>query len=369
MNELKFEFEKLDLNNFYELYNQIQSLIKDADFHCIYENPYYISSWIRAFNPDHENLYLATLFCGSELVGFTLLLHNKNIKFINSYNSIGVMFGYSQPLIKDGFNKFFIEKLITIISEKHWFWQLNFRPSSKDWFPNNVLPKKVKFYKKIYKDSPYIELQKIKTELPLNKRLKTKLKAIEKEFDIQFVILESPIENKDEHKLMELVRTLMEFNRIRFPRGITKRDYEGYFNLQFELMKSPDSFANISYLKFNEQIISITFGLSQNNNYYYINPNVNANYLNFNPGHLLIHKLINYFYDRNFQIFDFLNSTEDYKFKWTNNVAYRYHYTITSHNIFYMNFYKVFIKYGTLWNFLIKVRNILKFQYLRIFIF
>tara|TARA_B100001123_G_C15299050_1_gene1020348 strand:+ start:624 stop:1742 length:1119 start_codon:yes stop_codon:yes gene_type:complete len=92
------------------------------------------------------------------------------------------------------------------------------------------------------------------------------------------------------------------------------------FYTSFENRKLDTITTHISYLKLNEKIIAIHWGLLYKKRFYYLLPSMNEKNLSkYSPGRLLLSLLIRWSISKRFEIFDFTLGDESYKKSWTNN--------------------------------------------------
>ena len=77
----------------------------------------------------------------------------------------------------------------------------------------------------------------------------------------------------------------------------------------------------ISGLKLNNSFIALSLGLKKFKSYFYLVPSYKnkKELIRYSPGKILMIELIDYFYAKDFQYFDFCNGNEIYKKDWSNN--------------------------------------------------
>lgn len=73
-----------------------------------------------------------------------------------------------------------------------------------------------------------------------------------------------------------------------------------------------------------EKVIGTLYGFVSSNRYVYFASGIDPDYSKYSLGIVLIGKLIDYSISNNFEYFDFLRGTEDYKFKWTQEINQNY---------------------------------------------
>lgn len=74
----------------------------------------------------------------------------------------------------------------------------------------------------------------------------------------------------------------------------------------------------------NEKVIGTLYGLVSSDRYAYFAAGINSAYAKYSLGVVLIGRVMDYLISNNFKYFDFLRGTEDYKFKWTNEINQNY---------------------------------------------
>jgi hypothetical protein len=82
---------------------------------------------------------------------------------------------------------------------------------------------------------------------------------------------------------------------------------------------------HLSILSLNNDIIAIHYGFHDGISYYYYIPTYDNKYSKYSPGLILIKYLIEYSYDNKLKSFEFMQGTEEYKFKFTNTTRDLYH--------------------------------------------
>lgn len=80
----------------------------------------------------------------------------------------------------------------------------------------------------------------------------------------------------------------------------------------------------LAYLKLNDTVVSYILALEDSKSIYYWNTAVNPEYLNYAPSKFLIASMIEYAFDNNKQIFDFLRGKSPYKQEWSNGCSVNY---------------------------------------------
>jgi len=99
------------------------------------------------------------------------------------------------------------------------------------------------------------------------------------------------------------------------------------FYTSFENDKLDTISTHISYLKLNEKIIAIHWGILYKKRFYYLLPSMGEKNLNkYSPGRLLLSLLIRWSISKKVEIFDFTLGDESYKKSWTNNESQLFNY-------------------------------------------
>lgn len=73
-----------------------------------------------------------------------------------------------------------------------------------------------------------------------------------------------------------------------------------------------------------EKVVGTLYGFVSSNRCAYLASGIDPDYSKYSLGIVLIGKLIDYSISRNYEYFDFLRGTEDYKFKWTQETNQNY---------------------------------------------
>lgn len=74
----------------------------------------------------------------------------------------------------------------------------------------------------------------------------------------------------------------------------------------------------------DEKVIGTLYGFVSSNRYVYFASGIDPDYSKYSLGIVLIGKIIEYSISNNYEYFDFLRGTEDYKFKWTQEANQNY---------------------------------------------
>ena len=90
---------------------------------------------------------------------------------------------------------------------------------------------------------------------------------------------------------------------------------------------------NLTYIKFNNEMIAINFGMRDNcRSYYYIQA-MDINYCKYSPGSLLTYYLIQEACEEGYKVLDFLRGNEAYKKNWGTSDAYNYNFTMFNRSL------------------------------------
>ena len=177
-------------------------------------------------------------------------------------------------------------------------------------------------------------------QLILKKKFRTQntrsKKLLKKLGNLKFKILT----NKSEK--IEIIRELFIQKNLKLKsHGVTEllENEDLNFYTSFEKRNLDTISTHISYLKLNEKIIAIHWGVLYKKRFYYLLPSMSEKNLEkYSPGRLLLSLLIRWSISKKFQIFDFALGDENYKKKWTNSESQLFDYL-------YLNNFKGVILY------------------------
>lgn len=204
-------------------------------------------------------------------------------------------------------------------------------------------------------ENPYVKLLKnkfhsnsYKIRLPItNKKYETqvlkksflvqnnrKKKILKKYGKLKFKTVKS---NQEKIKLLQI---LLENKKIRYFR-VKKKVFNINDKFFFEsLINNKNLNIHLSYLKINENFLSIHYGIIFRETYnYYIISNIRSVYERYSPGRLLIHFLIRFCIKKKFSFFDFLLGDENYKKNWSNEINKIFYYIKVIKLKGWLNFY------------------------------
>jgi len=153
----------------------------------------------------------------------------------------------------------------------------------------------------------------------LPKKLRYYVKRSEEEFSkLGTLGLASP---KSPAEVIALADTCIGFSRDSFRRRKRQSAFEDSANCLFfkELMSSffKAGYLDANALTLNGRTIAVHFGYSIANNLNYIFPSFDAEFARFNPGHLLIYKLVELGSKRKNRLFDLYTGGSLYKEQWS----------------------------------------------------
>jgi hypothetical protein len=352
-------FEKISQENFekYLGYNNnlVQSLNNSTYLH---KSSHWIKSWNEAFTDIREregrefwvfHLHLLKDEI-SEHIGVLFLVKQKKMG-VSFWYSAGKLFGSPGPVIKTGFEREFGNNLLIKLNEENKFFFADLAPCIEDWLMPNFAHNEIKtngkkFYVEVsdYIDAPYVDLNK--HILPISKKLNSNLGRLKRNFIRDGVDFKHTVHFDSDAK--KYIDQLAIMHIQEWPRSIFSVD-EGVYIKFFEKLSNVNDELKVRLdcLYLENNLAAIVFGLTIKTRYYYLAPTYNKQYEKYSPGSLLIQELLISLRKEGFHIFDFMNSLESYKLKWTSDVQKRHKYILYSNKLLSPNsvYFKVRLRF------------------------
>jgi hypothetical protein len=181
---------------------------------------------------------------------------------------------------------------------------------------------------------------------PISKKLNSNLSRLKRNFLRDNIDYKHTIAYGNEAK--KYIDHLAKMHLLEWPSSIFNVGngvYKNFFEKLTEANKELD--VRVDSLFLEKNLAAIVFGITIKNRYYYLAPTYNIQYEKFSPGSLLIQEILVSLKNEDFHIFDFMNSLESYKLKWTSDVAKRQKYIFYSNKFLSPNlvYFKVRLKF------------------------
>ena len=353
--------------NFEDILNLNERIYASKESPNWFNSSHYIESWEKSFrNFSHKNnkKFIALVFYSSSCkenygVYSIYFLIRKNFFHVKVYNNCGVFFGYPSPNIFDNYEDEFIEAFSNFMHSIKYY-VFDFYPTIYNWLKielmgfghltnNEIHSQNLRFNGtrmefEILRDAPYIKLN-LNSNLPINARLRTKIRSTNKLISTKNSVL-SYKEFMGESISLHLSKLFL-IHKLYWGKS-SNFNYHTYQNF-IELITSKNSLQGetiLSCLYLDQIPIAACLGVIQGKKYFYWIPTYDLNHSQYIPGHLLISSIIDSMKSKGVEYFDFLNSGESYKFRWTDKALLRYKYYLYSHRFLgkkIVNFRKIFI--------------------------
>ena len=371
---LTARLEKLDRDNLdYYLRHNAFLISREQSSLWLHKSTFFIKSWFEAFDDrmSSENeapwvfiLEERTADCVAPL-GIIFLVRKKG-KLPVRWGSAGKIFGSPGPLILSGREIEFLNRFFYALKQESRFYFLDLAPTNEPWIEDVkklafAQPKsRVRLEISVFYDAPYIELfdfQNLKS-----RKLAEQLARTKRNFARDMVSFEHRTIWNEE--ITEYLETLYLLHEASWPKSIFQV-YGGVYRdfLQSLCQRNTEFEARLDILLLEGSEAALVFGIVIRDRYYYLIPTYSSRYANFSPGSLLILEVIEDLKIRGIKVFDFMNSLEPYKLKWTDSILERYKYIFFSHMFFSPNlvfFWPRFLaKFGIIQE---KLKRLLGFQ-------
>ena len=313
----------------------------------LHKSTHWIESWLEAFSAqmssegDEPWVFLTEEITGQDVfpIGIFFLVRKKG-SFPVKLISAGKIFGSPGPLITNGREEEFLENFLDALKKEFKFYFLDLAPTNEPWidkprtlsFPQ--LGRRAGLEISEYLDAPYIDLDKF--QCLQSKALSEQIARTKRNFQRDSIQVEfTTLWNEN---INDQIVALYELHETAWPKSIFKRDGGVYRNF-FKLLarNNPELSTRLDVLRLDGAIASIVFGVIVRNRYYYLAPTYSFKFSKFSPGSLLIMEIILHLKSNGIKVFDFMNSLESYKLKWTDHVMPRYKYIFYSHIFFSPN--------------------------------
>lgn len=357
-NYLSF-LEKISEENFEGYLDYNHQLIQTLDSSTyLHKSSHWIKCWNESFAKIREkegkefwifHFYLSKNKI-SEHIGILFLIKQKKMG-VSFWNSAGKLFGSPGPIIKDGFQKDFAENLFLKLKQENKYFFVDLAPCLEDWIAPSlpdveIESKQKKFNIEIsdYTDAPYIDLNN--HTRPISKKLNSNLSRLKRNFLRDNIDYKHSVAYGSDAK--KYIDQLAKMHSLEWPTSIFNVGNGVYKNFFEKLTNANNEFnVRVDSLYLENNLAAIVFGITIKNRYYYLAPTYNIQYEKFSPGSLLIQEILVSLKDEDFHIFDFMNSLESYKLKWTSDVAKRQKYIFYSNKFLSPNlvYFKVRLKF------------------------
>lgn len=246
------------------------------------------------------------------------------------------------PLIKKDFNLdiFTIEKIFELILQKF--------PSIDGIFLDKQIEKiknfenpfvkllKNKFYSHVYKiklPKTYKEYEDQVLKKSFSTQNKRKKKMLKNSGLLKF---KSANNFYEKNKLLDILFS----NKKVYKFGVQKKPFNDNDKLFYKnLVNNKDINTHLSYLKINENFLSIHLGIIFRDTYnYLIISNIDSPYNRLSPGRILVYYLIRFCIKKKIIFFDFLLGDENYKKNWSNKNSSTFYFMKMIKVKFFLNF-------------------------------
>jgi hypothetical protein len=345
---LTARLEKLNRDNLdYYLTQNALLISQEQSSLWLHKSTFFIKSWFEAFqermSSGNESPWVFLLEeraadCVAPL-GIIFLVRKKS-KFPVRWGSAGKVFGSPGPLILSGREIEFLNRFIYALKLESRFYFLDLAPTNEPWIEN---VKKFSFAQPNCQvrleisellDAPYIEL--VDFQSLKSRKLAAQLARTKRNFARDKVSFEHRAIFNEE--ITEYLETLYLLHEAAWPKSIFNV-YRGVYRdfLQLLCQGNTEFGARLDILLIEGSEAALVFGIVIRDRYYYLVPTYSSKYANFSPGSLLILEVIEDLKIRGVKVFDFMNSLEPYKLKWTSSILARYKYIFFSHMLFSPN--------------------------------
>ncbi len=341
-------FEKITKDNLGLFLCANADLISQSDSSLwLHKSTYWIQSWLEAFDQRMHSegeepwAFLAEQeICGKSSPLGLIFLTKKGGVFPVVWGSAGKIFGSPGPLILKGKELEFLNTFLTALKNESRFYFLDLAPTNEPWvespfswkLSNLRHPAGLEISKFI--DAPFLDL--VNFEGVLSKKMGDHLSRIKRNFDKKNYTTEvSTFRNESINEKIDLLYAM---HALSWPKSIFNiwgGVYRDFFtrlnriNLEFS--------TRLDVLRINGDVAALVFGIIIRDRYYYLVPTYSVRFKEYSPGSLLILELISDLRQSGIKVFDFMNSLEPYKLKWTEKVMPRYKYIFFSHRLFSPN--------------------------------
>ncbi|MEC1374195.1 GNAT family N-acetyltransferase [Heyndrickxia oleronia] len=172
---------------------------------------------------------------------------------------------------------------------------------------------------------------KIKLNKNLMKEIIKKDRRLKKEGKLVFSIVQS------DQEIEPIMNTFFTFHCERWSNTDTPSKYRNKEERDYAIRTAKNLFKSnllhLAYLKYNNEIIAIDFGMTDGKKLYLYLHAINIKYKKYSVGQLLTYYLIEHAFKEGYQIVDFLRGDEDYKKKWGTDENFNVKYMIFNQSI------------------------------------
>jgi len=313
----------------------------------LHKSTHFIKSWFEAFeermSTEDEVPWVFLLEekspDGLSPLGIIFLVRRKG-RFPVKWGSAGKIFGSPGPLIALGHESEFLDSFFHALKQESRFYFLDLAPTSEPWIENSKnlassqLKSQVRLEISNFFDAPYIELvdfQSLKSRKLAEQLARTKRNFVRDKVSIEC----RTIWNEEITEHLEALYLLHEAAWSKSIFNVHRGVYRDF--LQFLCQGNTEFETRLDILLIEGNEAALVFGVVIRDRYYYLIPTYSSKYANYSPGSLLILEIIEDLRVRGVKVFDFMNSLEPYKLKWTDSILSRYKYVFFSHILFSPN--------------------------------
>jgi len=342
---LTARFEKLNRANLnYYLRQNALLISQEQSSLWLHKSTFFIKSWFDAFEErmSFENespwvfLLEETVAERVTPLGIFFLVRKKG-KFPVRWVSAGKIFGSPGPVILSGREIEFSNGFFYALKKESRFYFVDLAPNNEPWFENSKSisiahpNSRVRLEITEFMDAPYIDL--VDFQSLKSRKLAEQLARTKRNFARDMVLFEHRTIWKED--ITEYLEKLYLLHEAAWPKSIFQI-YGGVYRdfLQFLCRGNTEFDARLDILLIEGSEAALVFGIVIRDRYYYLIPTYSSKYANYSPGSLLILEIIEDLRVSGVKVFDFMNSLEPYKLKWTDSVLLRYKYIFFSHILF-----------------------------------
>ena len=309
----EIEIIKEKFENYKYLFDANSELYSQTKCKNFFLSTDYIKNVIKFSS--NSRFYAYIFYDESKKIIAILFLEQINSGLIKKFTSLGRILGNPGVLTAGPKLETIYKSLIRYLGEKYNFYYCSFYPSVGISIDTKELNGNIDIEYRNF--SPYVSLMESNNQglvFPRAKRLKQKLKSLEYKNPGQFRL--ELITGSTGVELMDIFSNL----------HISYWEKSIFTNVKFEynlflkelLCYAKDFLPYIAVLYYNKECISLAFLIESQDTCFYWIPVFKKEYSDLIPGHMLIFKLLEHYSKKGFKEFDFLNSSESYKYKWTN---------------------------------------------------